>query len=80
MTHLVDDLVTGRIGTVIAADPAALALVAVLAVLAATHVVARLAGRPSPARRWPAATYAVLAALLAAHWATTALTGGLLTA
>lgn len=80
MTHLIDDLVTGRVGTVIAADPAALTLVVVLGVLAAVHLWARVARRPSPARRRPRAAYLVLAALLAAHWATTAWTGGLLTA
>ncbi|CAN5576499.1 hypothetical protein BH10ACT1_BH10ACT1_37970 [soil metagenome] len=74
LTRLADALAHGRVVTAVATDAAGVALFVVLALAAAAQIRA-VRGRATPhLRGW--ALPAVLAGLLAAHWAVTLATGG----
>lgn len=74
MTRLADTVVHGRVLEAAATDPAGLLFLGVVAVLAAAFVVSRV--RRLPRLRAVRAAPLALLVLLAAHWATTLLTGG----
>jgi hypothetical protein len=79
ITRLGDLLAHGHLAEAVTHDPAGVVLLVAIAMLALVGVAARLGWRP---RRWPAATavVAILVGALAAHWATTLLGGGFVTA
>lgn len=76
MTRLADAVVHGRIGDAIGADPAGVAILAVLLVVAATFLVRVVLRRGEPPG-WMRSPLLIvgIAALLVAHWATTIVTG-----
>lgn len=78
MTRLADAVAHGHLATAVTADAAGVALLVALAVLAGVHLVRTrlLGGEPARwmHRRW---VPALLVALVAVHWATTVVTGGL---
>lgn len=80
MTRAADALVHGQLGHALTTDPAAVAFLVGMAVVAIAYVVLRL--RPTDGvPRWargPALPIA-LGALLVAHWVTTLVTGGFVT-
>lgn len=78
LTTVARHLFTGEIGMVASADPAALALAVILAVTVVAQIVAMARRRRGPALfATPIFALGVLV-VLAAHWATTILTGGIL--
>ena len=78
MTRLADAVVHGRIGEAASADLAGVALLGVLAVVAVTYLVQVVIRKHEPPGWLRSPLLLVgLVALLAAHWATTIVTGGL---
>lgn len=81
MTHLAIALVTGQFGLVVRNDPAGLVLAAALFVGVATQAVAELTRRAGGPRYMTSRSVGYgLLAVLGAHWVTTIITGGMLTA
>lgn len=78
MTRLADAVVHGRIGEAAGADLAGVAILGVLLVVAVTYLVQVVIRKGEPPR-WMRSPLllAGLVALLAVHWATTIVTGGL---
>ena len=79
MTRLADAVAHGHLDTATRADAAGVALLAVLAVIAVAHLVRVVVQRGEPPRwlrTW--AVPALLLALVAVHWGTTIVTGGLI--
>lgn len=80
MTRTADAIVTGRLGEALATDAAAVLLLAAIAILAAIHLVRVVIWRrPPPAVLLGWAVPVVLGVLVAVHWATTLVTGGMTT-
>ena len=78
MTRLADAVAHGRWSAAASADAAGVALLAVLAVLAVAYLVqVVIRKRQPPGWMRSAAVPAVLVALVAIHWITTIVTGGL---
>lgn len=78
MTRLADTLAHGHIATAVRADAAGVALLGVIAVLALIYLVqVTIKKRTPPAWMSSAFVPAVLGALVAIHWITTIVTGGL---
>ena len=80
MTRLADAVLHGRLLEVVTVDPAGVVLLALIAAVALTHVLRRRVPRRGTALLTPARVSAVGVAALAAHWLTTLVTGGMLTA
>ena len=78
MTRLADAVAHGRVGHAIGADAAGVAILAVLAVLAVTYLVRVIVQKDEPPA-WMRSPLLLggLVALVAAHWITTIITGGL---
>ncbi|MCB0970543.1 MAG: DUF2752 domain-containing protein [Acidimicrobiales bacterium] len=81
MTRAASAVAAGDLGHAVATDPAAVALVAAMGVLAIAYAVLRFGTRARNAPRWAHgwALPAAMGLLLATHWAITALTGGFVT-
>ena len=78
MTRAADALVHGRVLEVVTQDPAALVLIAVIAVLAVGHVLRRQGWLRRTGAVTPRLASALGAGALVAHWVTTLTTGGML--
>jgi protein-S-isoprenylcysteine O-methyltransferase Ste14 len=78
MTRLADAVAHGRIGEAAGADAAGVAILGVLAVIAVTYLVRVLIRKDEPPA-WMRSPLLVmgLVALVAIHWVTTIITGGL---
>lgn len=80
MTRLADAVAHGHLERAISTDAAGVAVLAVLLVLGGVHLATVvLRHRPPPTWMRSLAVPAVLVGLLAAHWITTLVTGGLAT-
>lgn len=80
LTHLALDLVHARVARVLTHDPAGVLLAGVLAVVVIAQV--RAVRNRDTGPRWLSSRLAVVVvvALIATHWATTIVTGGMLSA
>lgn len=78
MTRLADAVAHGRIGEALGADVAGVAILGVLAVLAVTYLVQVIIRKDEPPT-WMRSPLLIggIVALVAAHWITTIITGGL---
>lgn len=79
-THAGHSLVTGQIADVARVDPAALVFAALVGVAVLLQLVAVARRSRGPAFLTSRAAWVVVAVVLAAHWATTIVTGGMLDA
>lgn len=77
LTHCARLVVRGDLGVIAGHDPAALALTVLLAVAVITQLVAIVRRRTGPAFMSSRVLGVVVLVVLAAHWATTIVTGGL---
>lgn len=79
LTHVARDVLTGQIATVARHDPAGLLLAAIAGVAVVAQVVAMVRRSDGPAFMTERIALVVIVAVLAAHWVTTIITGGMLT-
>ena len=80
MTHVARNLIEGHVGLVARHDPAGLVLAAALGVVVVAQVTAMIRRTDGPAFMSSRTLGIVLLVVLAAHWGTTIVTGGMLTA
>ncbi len=79
-THIARELLTGGIGEVARHDPAGLVFAALVGVAVVAQFVAMVRRTQGPAFLTSRVAAVVLVVVLAAHWGTTIVTGGMLTA
>jgi hypothetical protein len=77
-THIARELVSGHVGVVAANDPAGLVFAALVGVAVVAQLVALTRRSQGPAFLETRTAAVVLVAVLAAHWVTTIVTGGML--
>lgn len=77
-THIARELVTGHVGVVAANDPAGLVFAALVGVAVVAQLVALARRSRGPALLETRLAAIVLVVVLAAHWGTTIVTGGML--
>jgi hypothetical protein len=80
MTRTADAVISGQVGEALATDAAAVLLLVAIGVLAAVHLVRVVLQRQAPPRwlrGW--AVPVALGVLVAIHWGTTVVTGGMTT-
>lgn len=80
MTHVAASILSGRVVQVATHDPAALGLAVILAVVVVLQAVAMLRRTTGPEVLTRRAGVYLVVGLLGAHWLTTIVTGGMLTA
>lgn len=80
LTHVARALLTGHAGVVLGNDPAGLVLAVILAVAVLSQILSMVRRTTGPALLRSRTAGIVAAVVLAAHWGTTIVTGGMLTA